>query len=906
MDRSRSICRSFKRNTAHSYQIGVLAHDLDPKVFDKRQQVKRMRDAVTKRWYKAVDDTPGLRRTAKLEDTLTFANAEAGMTVAECGHVHINGLVSVRQPSGLQALIFVAEQWGEPSNEWNAPLVSDSLFIGGASAKCGLEGPMSSWLTVNHVEFVDFPTGSSAICACKLCKDIKGGHELRTRNLTFEGVNSRVFFGHHPSANIRDMDGTLTSLGVAGAWMHGAAEEGSLGYFPTEHCQLSDLGHTKHWKMVLLCSNAVGLRTFRWRHVQPQSSFKTKGALVSTSFGQAVSPWYLYDLLGRTSNHHLTLLTGVATRIDYKPLLQFPTDHMGWTAGEVCELRADDHFILEVPTLTNPNRWGVEGNELELPSSLGPLDTLDPARRVHGFWQYAPAVYNATSEGLEREGLLRMMVSAQNGVEAFAEGTDARPACSEDCHEGQRCISLDLTRHECAPVGCFADENACMGDSRAELLSAVERNASWCAGEGGGATDWWVEPAADANVTIPAGATVTIFNCTSALVNRINVFGTLRFADGAPSTLRARYIHVAAYTGRLEAGTLSEPLYSAAKIQLYGNRFTPPYPNSDGLGSKFLVAFGQLSLVGAPLGGPLWSQLRGATAESGGDTISVPEAWVAAHGLRGGDKLIIAPSSLVWDESEVVVVHGCCNATEGVEGAVDVRLAAPLVYDHRGGLNASWLGMAQPFMAAEIALLETVDDRVLNVVVEGMEDSQGALATQQYGASIYVMRKTSSCRHGDLLPPEPSANLSGIRVHHCGQRGWLSRGCINVGPQERRGSEGFHKHSWSAAGQLLVRQTVISPGYNTGIQLDRTHDALVEGNVVADVLSFGLLVEGQRNRILDNLVVHVADSYDGSKGSNSFGWSYRWMTVRVRALLRDAAATPALLVGGMLSIGCCS
>ena len=61
-------------------------------------------------------------------------------------------------------------------------------------------------------------------------------------------------------------------------------------------------------------------------------------------------------------------------------------------------------------------------------------------------------------------------------------------------------------------------------------------------------------------------------------------------------------------------------------------------------------------------------------------------------------------------------MSGCCNATDGVDGAVDVRLSTPLLYDHRAAANATWLGYPQPFMAAEIALLSAGDERVLDVV----------------------------------------------------------------------------------------------------------------------------------------------------------------------------------------------
>ena len=109
-----------------------------------------------------------------------------------------------------------------------------------------------------------------------------------------------------------------------------------------------------------------------------------------------------------------------------------------------------------------------------------------------------------------------------------------------------------------------------------------------------------------------------------------------------------------------------------------------------GLGAKFLVVFGELSLVGAPLGGPAWSRLVGPAVPSGADTIAVPKEWATSIGLRKGDRLVVGPSSLTWDESEIVTVRGCCNATlsvvDGVEvesdDSVDVVLDTSLLYDH--------------------------------------------------------------------------------------------------------------------------------------------------------------------------------------------------------------------------------
>ena len=128
----------------------------------------------------------------------------------------------------------------------------------------------------------------------------------------------------------------------------------------------------------------------------------------------------------------------------------------------------------------NPNRWSVEGNEVQLPQSLGSLDALDAPRRINGFWQYFPSVYNESAARLESEGLLRMMVSPKTGVATYPDGTDAKPACSftdrsgkAGCHQGQRCVSLELTRHDCAAVGCFVDTDSCLGDARTALPSAT-------------------------------------------------------------------------------------------------------------------------------------------------------------------------------------------------------------------------------------------------------------------------------------------------------------------------------------------------------------------------------------------------------------------------------------------------
>ena len=961
-----ALLGSFTRNTAHGYRVGFLAHDLDPKEFHMQRQVKRKRDGWSRRWFKEVDETPGLRRTAVLSNLLAFSNNEAGAIVADLGHVQIRDFVAAPgaegQPLGLATLQYKAEQWGDDSNGWNAPLISDSLFIGDGASRnaCGLSGPMSSWLTVENTAFHNFASGSAAICACHLCNGGKGGVEVRTRGLRFSGIaqGARVKFAHHHFETIfHDLDGSLTG-GVAGGWMHGASldvDGGSLGHFPTTSCALTDTGSTRNAPRAIVCNADVKLRTFRWRHVQPQNTFSGRAAVVTTPHGSSLVPWQKYDILLRTSDHHFTAVSGLPHSIDWMANMAFPVDHQGWGAGELCELRAGEHFVLETTTLSNPHRWEFEGNEVEYPALHGGLSGLAPLHRLNGFWQYTPVSTplgnGSNGEVASTPGKLQMLVSSQkaslpsnlveenvqgvggwggtctcpdgevlyagdnynscwslaciNGISGSCErrsssewahkrvtcaqpiypfGSDATPSCSEspeDCHKGQRCVSATLARHECPPVGCFVDANHCLGDQRVSAQDGAN-NASaswdWCT-----ASDGWVIPGPEANVTIPAGAIVTLAaGCTTAVVQKLDVFGTLRFADdGSNSMLRARYIHVAADTGRLEAGTLDSPFASAtATIQLHGNRLTMPYPNS-GLGAKFLAVFGELSLVGAPRpstpdNNRWWTQLVG-RAESGETEIHLPRDWVSAVGLTIGDELVVAPSGLQWNESETVVVAGLNDVNLTYPDSTVVLLTSPVQYDHRGLSNTTWLGVHDhPFLAAEVALLRAGDGRFGNVVVEGVyDDGTADLAAEEFGARVAVLQKTDRCPSLTGIPAEAAANISGVEFRGCGQRGWETRGCVYVGPQQQ---EGRARYEWHTNGAVQIRDSTFIDGFNAGIQLDRVHGAIVEGNVLSGVQDYGIKVEGQRNRVVSNLVIGVADSFDkvNAHRGAQMPWERRW------------------------------
>jgi hypothetical protein len=233
---------------------------------------------------------------------------------------------------------------------------------------------------------------------------------VRTGTLRFSsiGVGSRVKFSNHYEAIFHDTDGTLT--GTPRGWLHSASDTGTIGHFPPAHCALSNLGSSRGQPGVsVVCGAGTSLRTFRWRHVNPQATFEGRDAVISTPFGSSAASWMVYDILIRRSSHHFTIATGSRHRVDWMPNMQFPTDHEGWSAGEVCELRADEYAVLEVPTLTNPLSWDFEGNRVEYPASLGSLEALPEVSRLGGFFQYQRATVG--TNGASVNGNLQMLLS---------------------------------------------------------------------------------------------------------------------------------------------------------------------------------------------------------------------------------------------------------------------------------------------------------------------------------------------------------------------------------------------------------------------------------------------------------------------------------------------------------------
>ena len=206
--------------------------------------------------------------------------------------------------------------------------------------------------------------------------------------------------------------------------------------------------------------------------------------------------------------------------------------------------------------------------------------------------------------------------------------------------------------------------------------------------------------------------------------------------------------------------------------------------------------------MGAPRAAATWTQLN-VTAESGTDEIVLPVGWYAAAarfcldparlcldapppprryeaaGIRKGDRLLIAPSGLDWDEREVVEVGGVAERSDPASGFVTLWLTTALKHEHRGLENTNVFENAQPWMAAEVAIVGTSTSggsRYLNVIVEGVDgtvgDDVGSIGVQHFGVALYIMRRDSQCPGRAGAPVEGRATIQGAeqRVRRSGWR----------------------------------------------------------------------------------------------------------------------------------------
>ena len=287
-----------------------------------------------------------------------------------------------------------------------------------------------------------------------------------------------------------------------------------------------------------------------------------------------------------------------------------------------------------------------------------------------------------------------------------------------------------MERNECKLKGCAPigqeDSDTCLGASGVSQGggSDVTEGAS---GGGGSVKRWcrdaatlWPSgkvPAMRDNVTIAAGVVVEL-DCDTAILNRLDIFGTLRFLDTADRTLEAHFVHVAAETGALYVGTEAAPFQHTAKLRIHGARSSPVYPNS-GLGSKFIAIFGMAEFIGRSRPSRVFTALlRDAKA---GDTFIYFNSSDTV-GWADGDEIVLTSSGLTSSEAELRTLLSIkSNATHAT-----ARLSEPLAFPHYGANTASYSSSTTVNIPGEVAHVGSSGGTSLNIIVEGVEGAAAA------------------------------------------------------------------------------------------------------------------------------------------------------------------------------------
>jgi cell migration-inducing and hyaluronan-binding protein len=265
----------------------------------------------------------------------------------------------------------------------------------------------------------------------------------------------------------------------------------------------------------------------------------------------------------------------------------------------------------------------------------------------------------------------------------------------------------------------------------------------------------------------------------------LRIDGALVFAPRSLH-LRSKWVMV---HGRLQIGTPARPHPAKATITL-----TETNPNADtmGMGPKVLGVMGPgvIDLHGRSKSS--WVRLA-ANAPRGARTLTLDRAvtW------RPGDRIVVASTDFEPTQSETVRVTRVVGRT--------VSIAAPLKYPHWGTLQR--YGNRVLDERAEVGLLSR------DIVIQG--DAAGERAG--FGAQVMAM-------------PGSTVRVRGVTLYRMGKRGTLRRYPI-------------HFHMMGNARGSYLRDSSIDHSFNRGITVHGTHNLVVAGNVIHDVVGHAVFLE---------------------------------------------------------------
>ena len=333
-----------------------------------------------------------------------------------------------------------------------------------------------------------------------------------------------------------------------------------------------------------------------------------------------------------------------------------------------------------------------------------------------------------------------------------------------------------FAKHDCpsASFPCTQLSTAAADEVRYPFLTpplrSVTAEFTWCtnnpADEDGNPYGWTV-PRNGEDVVIKEGWTVILDEtCTRTnKVANVAIYGELKVVDRGTELERpsirmfAKSIVVGPKTGKFTVGTAASPFLGRFVLNMYGTtadvQNKHPYSN---VRRKAILVFGILSMHGGTK--PRWTRLV-ADALRGSTTIDVaiPAAdlglWVGQNEDNRWKKVLIAPSTHDWSQTEHIEVTGSSQLSDGV---YRMTLRNALQHDHLGPRGGD---------AAGVPGTEVATEGDTNIEIRASDSGDGNLPSNELGTHIGV-------HEVDQVPDqEPvyqgTALLDGVKFVGCGQ-----------------------------------------------------------------------------------------------------------------------------------------
>jgi hypothetical protein len=346
-------------------------------------------------------------------------------------------------------------------------------------------------------------------------------------------------------------------------------------------------------------------------------------------------------------------------------------------------------------------------------------------------------------------------------------------------------------------------------------------------------------------VVIPKGKKV-LLDVTTARLGQLEVGGVLEVSR-EHNDLSIRTVNmVIRGSGRFIIGNSTHPYTNRATVLLFGDRLASGFRfNSDDYGAKSLVNFGSMDIFGARRS-HRWAKMA-STAAKGATSITM----AVAVDWKAGDRIVLSPTDYDTSHVDDVLVTGA--STSG--GRTTLTLAAPLQWKHFVGSET--YGNKTMHMSCEVMLASS------NVQIRGADHNDWpiyhSLHEQEFGASIVTaVGKSWDAATKKQIIERGHARLADMAVVNGGHAGFDRRQSIafyKLGSMKNTGSPGSY-----------VKRCSVYNSFNTGINIERTSDVLLEDNAAYYTLGSTYHVMYRGNILRRNLAIRTVNEYTHNDG----------------------------------------